>query len=301
MATGYAHEGSTGDTWWVRWDLVLRRLTQYREEAAWPARCALVLLFAGLTGISAQLAFPLPFTPVPVTAQVLLALVAGGFLGRYLGPASQAVYVLLGFLGLPWFAAGLGSPWFSVGGPAVVVGASGGYLLGLIVAAGLVGWLLDRRVPERRFVPMLGVLLLGVAVIYAIGALQFQVVLHASWTTTLAEAVVPFFPGDVLKSVVGAGILSAVVSTRFPDRTDPAPVPAESISLSELVTAGAVIGAIWLLVPLVPLVAGPATAPIQAYYLLSAAVSSAGVVSALAVRGMLARRGTRPGPESRTA
>ncbi len=300
MATGYAHPGSPVDSWWGRWDLILRRLTEYREEAAWPVRCALVLLFAGLTGLSAQLAFSLPFTPVPLTAQVLLALVAGGFLGRYLGPASQAVYVLLGFLGLPWFATSLGGPWFSVGGAAVLLGASGGYLLGLIVAAGLVGWLLDRRLPERRFVPMLGVLLIGVAVIYAMGALQFQAVLHTSWTTTLAEAVVPFFPGDVLKAVVGAGILSAVVSTRFPDPGLSAPWVPQRISLRELATAAVVIGAIWALVPLVPLVAGPATATIQPYYLLSAAVSSVGVTLALTVQGVLSRRGARALAKSRT-
>ncbi|EQD34433.1 BioY protein, partial [mine drainage metagenome] len=193
-----------------------RHLTEVREESAWPVRCALALLFAGLTGLSAQLAFSLPFTPVPVTAQVLVALVAGGFLGRYLGPASQVLYVALGFLGVPWFAATAGNPWFSVGGAGVVLGASGGYLLGLIVASGVVGWLLDRRVHERRFVPILGVLLVGVAVIYAMGALQFQAVLHTPWTTTLSEAVVPFFPGDVLKAVVGAGILSAVISVGFP-------------------------------------------------------------------------------------
>ncbi|MHB1434973.1 MAG: biotin transporter BioY [Thermoplasmata archaeon] len=302
MATGYARKSSAVDAWWVRWDLSLRHLTEFREEAAWPVRCALVLLFAGLTGLSAPLAFSLPFTPVPLTAQVLLALVAGGFLGRYLGPASQAVYVAVGFLGLPWFAASVGGPWFSVGGAGVVLGVSGGYLLGLIVAAGLVGWLLDRRVPERRFVPMLGVLLVGVAVIYAMGALQFQAVLHTSWTTTLAEAVVPFFPGDVLKAVVGAGILSAVVSTRFPSSDESGREAARTISLRELLAAGGLIGAIWALVPLVPWVAaGSDPAAIQSYYLLSAGLSSVGVGLALTARWILSRRGAPASPQPRTA
>jgi hypothetical protein len=132
------------------------------------------------------------------------------------------------------------------------------------------------------------------------GALQFQAVLHTSWTTTLAEAVVPFFPGDVLKAVVGAGILSAVVSTRFPDPGLSTPWVPERISLRELASAGVVIGAIWALVPLVPLVAGPATAAIQPYYLLSAAVSSVGVVLALTAQGVLAHRRDRAPTKSRT-
>ncbi len=296
MATAYARRGSVADPWWIRWDLFLRHLTEFREEAAWPVRFALVLLFAGLTGLSAQLAFALPFTPVPLTAQVLLALVAGGFLGRYLGPLSQIAYVALGFLGLPWFAANVGSPWFSVGGAGVVLGASGGYLLGLIVAAGLVGWLVDRRLPERRFVPMLGALLAGVAVIYAMGALQFQLLLHTSWTTTLAEAVVPFFPGDVLKAVVGAGILSAVVSTGRSSSDESGPGVVRAVSRRDLLAAGGLLGAIWALAPLVPWVAGTDSASIQAYYLLSAGVSSVGVALALTARWAMARRATPGSP-----
>jgi biotin transport system substrate-specific component len=289
MGTGFAGRNAVVQEQWIRWDRFWQKLTEHREEAAWPVRFAWVMLFAGLTGLSAQVAFSLPFTPVPLTAQVLLALVAGGFLGRYLGPASQGVYVALGFLGLPWFAPAPGGSWFSVGGAGVVFGASGGYLLGLIVASALVGWLLDRRVRERRFVPILAVLLAGVSVVYCMGALQFQALFHTSLSETLADAIVPFFPGDMLKAVVGAGLLSMVVSTQFPSKDAPKMPVLRSVSGRDLLAAGGLILAIWALVPLLPALVGSDLMTLRWYYLLAAGVSTFGILLSLGLRFALTR------------
>ncbi len=98
----------------------------------------LCALFAALTGVGALIAIPLPFTPVPITLQTFFIFLAGALLGKYLGALSQLIYLLLGVVGLPVFAKGSS-------GIGALLGPSGGYLVGFIPAAFLVGYLLERR------------------------------------------------------------------------------------------------------------------------------------------------------------
>lgn len=183
---------------------------------------ALITLFAALTAIGARVAIPLPFTPVPVTLQVLFPLLAGLLLGSRRGALSQAEYVAAGLAGLPVFAKG-GS------GLAYLFGPTGGYLLGFIAAAFLVGELvaMNRRKSAVRastqgfdtlcystqgaaFLASLG----GVAAIYLCGALWLAVWLgvarHLSPTTCLTQAwklgVLPFIAVDVVKALVVAAV-----------------------------------------------------------------------------------------------
>jgi len=99
---------------------------------------ALVIGFALLTAGAAQLVIPLPYTPVPITGQTFVVLLAGVALGSNLGAASMALYVALGAIGLPFYAEGSS-------GIEVVRGATGGYLVGFVVAAWVMGRLAERR------------------------------------------------------------------------------------------------------------------------------------------------------------
>lgn len=276
----------------VGWELaVARRLRHvrrsvydFREDAGWVYRVALVFGFAAFTGICAQISFPLPFTPVPVTAQVFAVLLAGSVLGRWLGPASQAIYLGLGALGVPWFAPSAGAPWFSLGGWAALVGVTGGYLVGFLLASAAVGWTLDRGLQRRTFSGNLLVLLLGVGIIYLAGAAQFAAVTGSGIATTLLYAVVPFVPGDMLKAVVAA---SALVVTLPSMRGSGEAEPARLVGLDYLAVVGVVAvtwsiaGGIW----------GSPAVPrdLVAYYTLAAAACTVAAVSALALRWALAR------------
>ena len=158
----------------------------------------LVVGFALLTALAAQAVIPLPFTPVPITGQTFAVLLAGASLGGTLGAASMALYVLLGAVGLPFFAEG-SSGW------EVVRGATGGYLIGFIVAAWLVGKLAERR--QDRTVPTaIPLFLLGSVVIYLIGVPWLAAGLAVTGTEAMELGLVPFIVGDLLKVAI-AGLL----------------------------------------------------------------------------------------------
>jgi biotin transport system substrate-specific component len=177
---------------------------------------ALVTLFAALTALGARVTIPLPFTPVPVTLQVLFPLLAGLLLGSKRGALSQVEYIAAGLAGLPVFAKG-GS------GLAYLLGPTGGYLLGFIAAAFLVGELAVKMRASTKgfdtlrystqgatFLVSLG----GVAVIYLCGALWLAVWLgvarHLSLIACLTQAwklgVLPFVAVDVAKALVVAAV-----------------------------------------------------------------------------------------------
>ena len=110
---------------------------------ALPVRDAvLVAGGAGLTVLGAQIAIHIPPSPVPVTGQTLAVVVAGAALGARRGAASQLLYVLLGLV-LPVYSDG-------ASGLDVIWGATGGYLVGFVLAAGLIGWVAERGYDRRR-------------------------------------------------------------------------------------------------------------------------------------------------------
>ncbi|MBI3948713.1 MAG: biotin transporter BioY [Armatimonadetes bacterium] len=167
---------------------------------------ATVTLFTALTALGAQVTLRLPFTPVPVTLQVLFALLAGAALGSRLGALSQLQYLALGAAGLPLFAGG-------VAGVTAFAGPSAGYLPGLVAGAWLVGRLTERAprpTPLRLFLAMVG----GVAAIYAPGvlwlSLWLRVVQGAPWVHAMQQAALlgaaPFVVVDLAKAMVAAGL-----------------------------------------------------------------------------------------------
>ncbi|MER7926945.1 MULTISPECIES: biotin transporter BioY [unclassified Streptomyces] len=154
---------------------------------------ALVLGGAALTGLAAQLAVPVPGSPVPVTGQTFAALLVGTSLGAGRGFLSLALYALLGLAGVPWFAGG------TSGG-----GASFGYIVGMLLASAAVG-ALARRGADRSVLRMAGTMLLGEAIIYAIGVPYLALSLDLSTGAALAAGLTPFLIGDALKAALAMG------------------------------------------------------------------------------------------------
>lgn len=260
---------------------------EFRSEAGLVRALVLVLGFAALTGLLAQVYIPLPFTPVPITGQVLGVLLAGGVLGRRLAPLSQAAYVGAGALGLPWFAPATGAAPFTTGGLAILTGVTGGYLIGFVIAAAVTGWLIDRAVRNRTFGANLLVLLCGVGIIYLAGALQLALLLRTMWSETLLYGVLPFLPGDLLKSVLGASLLLGLV----PRTSDPRRVGlaawSRRLGARDYALVGGMLGGLWLLVPVVAALPG-STAVLASFYAIAAGVASAAILGALGLRSRLA-------------
>jgi biotin transport system substrate-specific component len=160
---------------------------------------ALVVGFALLTAAAAQIRITLPFTPVPITGQTFAVLLAGASLGGLAGGASQLLYVALGAIGLPFYANG-DSGW------EVVQGATGGYLVGFIVAAYIVGFLAERQ-QDRTISSAVPAFLTGSVVIYLFGVPWLAHTVDVSWTEAAALGLTPFVIGDLIKAAIAGTLL----------------------------------------------------------------------------------------------
>ena len=164
---------------------------------------ALAALFAALISAGALVSLPM-FGPVPLTLQVLFVLLAGLVLGARLGALSVVAYLVVGLVA-PVYAQG-------ASGPGALVGPAGGYLVGFVVAACVVGAASERWEP-RAFWPLLGIALVGLVPIYAFGASWLAWQLHASTLgPILWTSVVQFVPADVVKAALAALTARALVS-----------------------------------------------------------------------------------------
>lgn len=158
----------------------------------------LVVAAAALTALAAQWRVYLPFTPVPITGQTFAVLFTGAALGWKLGASGQLLYVAVGALGAPVFSD-------SSGGVEVITGATGGYLIGFVFAAGLVGWMAEHR-QDRTFPTMFTAFILGSVVIYVFGVTGLMISADMSLSAAVEAGVAPFLLGDLIKASA-AGIL----------------------------------------------------------------------------------------------
>src|SRR5918993_394444 len=174
-----------------------------------------LLIVAGalLIYLCALVSFTIPGNPVPYTLQNFGVLLVGGALGLRRGGTAALLYVLLGVIGLPFFAEGKG-------GLQVIWGATGGYLIGFILAGAVVGRLAELGW-DRRLGGALGATTIGTAVIYAIGVPWLAVALGLGPAEGIAEGLLPFLLVDVVKLVAAAVVFPAawwVVGRRPSDR-----------------------------------------------------------------------------------
>ncbi len=158
----------------------------------------LVVAAAALTALAAQWYIVLPFTPVPISGQTFAVLLTGAALGWKLGAAGQLLYVGAGILGAPVFTD-------ASSGVEVITGATGGYIIGFIFAAALVGWMAEHR-QDRTFPTMFTSFILGSAVIYAFGVAGLMIATGWPLGEAVEKGVVPFLLGDLIKASA-AGLL----------------------------------------------------------------------------------------------
>jgi len=163
---------------------------RYSRRASIIRDLALVVGFSVLTALSAQIAFYIG--PVPITGQTFAVLLAGALLGSRRGALSQLTYLGVGAMGAPIFAG-----WH--GGIGVLMGPTGGYLIGFVAAAFVVGFLAERGW-DRRFWSMALAMLIGNIVIYAFGLPWLANFVPSG--SVLAAGLYPFIPGDLTKLVL---------------------------------------------------------------------------------------------------
>ena len=165
------------------------------------AAADVITVFAatGLTALAAQISIPIPGTPVPVTGQTFAVLLAAAAIGPVRGALAQVLYVGLALLGMPVLAD-------HKSGASVVFGATGGYLVGFIIASVVVG-LLARRGMSRTPVAVFISYVAGSAVIYFTGVLWLAHSLSLSIGTAISAGMTPFLVGDLLKALLAAGLL----------------------------------------------------------------------------------------------
>jgi biotin transport system substrate-specific component len=158
----------------------------------------LVLGGALLTALFAQVSINVPPSPVPITGQTLAVGLVGASLGARRGASSLALYALLGLI-LPFYAGGE-SGWD------VIWGASGGYIIGFVVAAGVIGWMAENgadRVPLLAFLAFVA----GQLIIFAFGLAGLKLSVGETWGWTIHNGFAIFIVGGLVKALVGAIVL----------------------------------------------------------------------------------------------
>ena len=194
---------------------------RWRYELSIANKLTLSVSMAVLTGLAAQIRIPLAWTPVPITGQTFAVLLAAVLLGKWWGGASMAIYAGVGAAGLPWFAG-----WS--GGAGVLTGATGGYIIGFILAALFLGYVTDKYIRSRSFLSMLGLMLFAnFVLIHGLGLLWLNYFSYEAWLGTssvlglgpyegrgllalLMVGTIPFIIGDVIKAALAAAITRGV-------------------------------------------------------------------------------------------
>jgi biotin transport system substrate-specific component len=169
--------------------------------AALAADVVLVAIGVTLIAVSAQVVIHLPWTPVPVTGQTFAVLLVGGAYGATRGFGTMAAYLIVGGLGVGVFA-DQSSGWDILR----LSSATGGYLVGMLVAATVVGWLADRGW-DRHAVRSFPAMVLGNVIIYAFGATWLAHALNLDASEAWRLGVKPFLWGDAIKILLAAGLL----------------------------------------------------------------------------------------------
>ncbi len=157
----------------------------------------LVVAGAALVALAAQIR--IPFDPVPITGSTFAVLLVGASLGAVRATSSLSLYVVLGILGAPVYT-GQNSGW------EYFTGATGGYLVGFVLAAAVVGYLAERGW-DRRLSSAIAAMLTGSVLIYAVGLPWLAVTADLDFAQTLEKGLALFVPGDLLKLYLAAALL----------------------------------------------------------------------------------------------
>ncbi|GAA1535353.1 biotin transporter BioY [Kribbella lupini] len=160
---------------------------------------ALVVTAALFTAALAQIAIPVPGSPVPITGQTLAVVLTAAALGPHRGLAGQALYLVLGAIGLPFYSE-------ASGGFEVISGATGGYIVGFLPAAYLIG-LAAKHQLDRALWKALPLFVAGQAIIFAVGVPWLAVTAHLDAGQAIAAGFTPFIVGGLIKAAVAGAVL----------------------------------------------------------------------------------------------
>ncbi len=170
---------------------------------------ALIAIFTALLAICSWIS--LSIGPVPFTLQTFGVCVAAGLLGAKRGTVSVVVYILLGAVGVPVFAG-------FKGGPAVLVGPTGGYIIGFVLSAIVIGnvvrYAKTKKSWRRMLIIFLG-MIVGDVCCFVIGTAQFMLVMHTNLQSALVLCVLPYLLPDLAKIIVAAFVTSRLCRTKL--------------------------------------------------------------------------------------
>ena len=155
----------------------------------------LIALMTAVTCVLGPLSIPLPFSPVPISLTNFAIFLAIFVLGMKNGTISFIIYLLLGAVGVPVFSS-------FRGGFQVLAGPTGGYLIGFILLALIMGFALDHF--DRKLVPTIIGMIIGMAVCYAFGTVWLAKLLSLSFKEGLMMGVIPYLAGDAAKIIIAA-------------------------------------------------------------------------------------------------
>ncbi len=178
------------------------------QDTSTATKLLMSLMMACFTGLMAQIIIPLPWTPVPITAQTFAVLCSGLLLGKKYGCLSQILYVVLGVAFIPWFGG-------MTGGIDVFLGSTGGFFIGFIIASYFIGLITERYAKARNFTRMAIVIgIANFALIYIPGLAGLALWMSSqgmafTFIDVLMMGLVPFIVGDIVK-ILGAASVSKV-------------------------------------------------------------------------------------------
>ena len=179
------------------------------QDASTATKILMSLMMACMTGIMAQIIIPLPWTPVPITAQTFAVLCSGLFLGKKYGCLSQILYIVLGVAFIPWFGG-------MTGGLEIFLGSTCGFFIGFVIAAYFIGAITEKYAKARNFTRMAIVIgIANFALIYIPGLAGLALWSSLTTGTTLGVVdllmmgLIPFIAGDIVK-ILGAASVSKV-------------------------------------------------------------------------------------------
>jgi biotin transport system substrate-specific component len=155
----------------------------------------LIALMTAVTCVLGPLSIPLPFSPVPISLTNFAIFLAIFVLGMKNGTISFIIYLLLGAVGVPVFSS-------FRGGLQVLAGPTGGYLIGFIFLALIMGFALDHF--DRKLVPTIIGMIIGMVVCYTFGTVWLAKLLSLSFKEGLMMGVIPYLAGDVAKIIIAA-------------------------------------------------------------------------------------------------
>ncbi|WP_458455842.1 biotin transporter BioY [Methanobrevibacter sp.] len=179
------------------------------QDASTATKILMSFMMACFTGIMAQIIIPLPWTPVPITAQTFAVLCSGLLLGKKYGCLSQVLYIVLGVAFIPWFGG-------MTGGLDILLGSTGGFLIGFVIASYFIGAITEKYAKARNFTRMAVVIgIANFALIYIPGLLGLALWYSLTQGATIGAVdllmmgLIPFIAGDIVK-IVGTASVSKV-------------------------------------------------------------------------------------------